>query len=163
MTNEESTERYVLEIGKATVFIVDEPSGATVSTFTGPDRLLAATAELNRLNAAAETSPESEPWTPAEFLSKELPAVARRQRIEGHLAEVREIEESLARVLAEDAINLKRATALREKLEKELSSPFSSTQTAQNADLVGQDTPEPFSFVERLQAPQREQSKPGPY
>lgn len=167
MTNEEQNERYWLEITPGSVLLHDGNTGEK-RIFTGPDRLLAATAELNRLNYEEEHVPEfyrvgPDPITPAEFLSKKLPAVARRQRIEGHLAEVREIEDSLTRVLAEDAANLQRATALREKLERVLSGPLSSTEAAQNAPGVGEDTIAPFGFVERLQAAQRALNKSQPY
>jgi hypothetical protein len=164
--SDETNERYVLEVGTGIVAVWDNVRMEAAQIFEGPDRLLAATAELNRLNATEETARTGvawQAWTPAEFLAKRLPDVARRQRIEGHLTEVKEIEESLVRVLAEDAASLKRATALREKLEKELASPLSEPLAAQNADLVGQDTVVPFGFVERFQAAQRALRKPGPY
>lgn len=157
MTNEEQGERYELIVsGAGLVEIFDNEQDKSIAGFAGPNRLLAATAELNRLNAAEETARTGmtwQAWTPAEFLTKTLPAVARRQRIEGHLAEVKEIEESLARVLAEDAANLQRATALREKLEKELSGPPSSTETTQNALGVGQDLPTRFQAAEARRKP----------
>src|SRR3954467_5038243 len=119
--SEEGNERYWINIVGQSVMLNDAVENETVKTFTGPERLLAATAELNRLNAM-ENEPELE-ITPAEFLAKTLPAVARRQRLESHLAEVIEIGDALSRLLAVDAANLKRAIVLREKLEKELASP----------------------------------------
>lgn len=157
--SDETNERYVLEVMIDVVLLEDHKEHRMVGMFTGPARLLAATTELNRLKDQDEirermapaaqtyagikdhfTKNPAERIAPAEFLAKRLPDVARRQRLEGHLAEVTEIEESLLRVLAEDAANLKRATVLREKLEKELASPLSEPLLAQNADLVGQDT-----------------------
>lgn len=165
MTNEESTERYWIEIERDAVYVMFDGAVVTRGTFTGPDRLLAATAELNRLNAEQEAwdRPLPEPTTPADFLTKRLPEVARRQRIESHLAEVVEIEEGLVRVLAEDAANLKRATALREKLEKELASPLSATLPDENAPEVAQGTYEPYGVSEAFPYGRNFAYKPQPY
>lgn len=181
MTNEEQNERYVLEIRAGRVNLIDMEENVTLHSFQGPSRLMAATTELDRLNAQEEIRSQMAPaafpskptrtdGTPAHFLSKTLPAVARRQRLEVHLAEVKEIEESLVRVLAEDAANLKRATALREKLEKELARPLNATQSAEKAPGVGQGTPfirNGYGYPTALRPYQaemrREMFKPGPY
>lgn len=133
--SDETNERYFMVISSGMVEIMDAIDQETAGIFTGPDRLLIATAELNRLNAKPEI-------TPAAFLAETLPAKARRQRLEAHLREVIEIGDALSAVLAADAANLKRAIALREKLEKELASPLSSTLPAQNAPEVLADAEE---------------------
>lgn len=129
--SEQSEDRYFMIVGHEEVRIMDEMTGDPIESVTGPDRLLKAVALLAELNGPAEepAGPEwrvgtsirnTKPVTPAAFLAETLPAVARRQRLEAHLAEVREMEDAFVRVLAEDAANLRRATALRKKLEKEL-------------------------------------------
>lgn len=169
--SDETNERYCIEIRGHEVVLFDNTEEVPARFFTGPDRLLNAVAELNRLNAMTDkhwTMPErilkpEQEITPAAFLAETLPAKARRQRLEAHLREVIEIGDALSAVLAADAANLERAIALREKLEKELVSPPSSTLPAQNADLVGQGTPSVLEVLATRGAVVNGLFKPGPY
>lgn len=110
----------------------------------------------------------SEP-TPAEFLSKTLPAYARRQRLESMLVEVTDAETEALALLAEDMTELNRAVALRRKLEKLLetcTSPSGSTESAQNDSVVLASTLAPLRNVRASLYGLRTArgiSKPGPY
>lgn len=168
MTNEESTERYALEIGRDVVEIWDESQEKTIAGFSGPDRLLAATTELNRLKGQGvlPAMVDRPHVSPSDFLTKTLPALARRQRIESRLTVVREHETHLAARLADATADHAQAVALRERLEKELSDHLSATETAQNAPVGGLDTIENLIRQGALRAfepVERDLFKPQPY
>jgi hypothetical protein len=141
--SEETSERYMLEIGTERVYVVDVESHERTE-FTGPDRLLAATTELNRLNAVEGmwTSIEkvTQPATPAAFLAETLPALARRQQLENQLAQVEAIKEHARSEVQRWQEIAQSAFDLRNRIREALARPLSATETAQNADLVGQDT-----------------------
>lgn len=182
----DEAERYVMEIGPAVVAIVDTKSDRVVMALDGGDRLLAATGYLQRMNRG-ETITEPEPGyfpapapevTPAEFLSKTLPAYARTQRADALLAELDEIERiSLEHVRGHSEI-LARAVKLREKLlaerDREASaSPLSATLSAATAPEAVPDPPRSIQAHTDAQSPDPVQraswrpefsrSKPGPY
>ncbi len=101
--------------------------------------------------------------TPAAFLADTLPALARRQRLESMLTEVRDVEKKAREILLADRGILRCATDLRKRLETALS----ATQSAETAEVVGRDTPE--SSVGLSSAAWAEAGglprmfKPGPY
>lgn len=172
--SEESSERFYLDIATHAVFLYDTSAGEVFS-FSGPDRLLAATAELNRLRDLEDSGrthavalPEPE-ITPAAYLAETLPAVARRQRLQGFLAEVQEIRRSLVAIVREDTANLNRAIELERRLMAELSegvSPLGATETAQNGPGVGEDAIEDLIRQGALRAfepIERDLFKPSPY
>lgn len=110
----------------------------------------------------------SEP-TPAEFLSKTLPAYARRQRLESMLVEVTDAETEALALLAADMQLLNRAVSLRRRLEKALescTSPSGSTESAENGSGVPTSTPScPRNLRASLYGSRTPGglSKPGPY
>lgn len=126
----ETSEHYELEIMNGAVQLWDNRMQTVVETFIGPDRLLNATAELNRLQAAD---------APAAYLTK----VKERSRLrhEAHLEKLRGRE---ATALAE----MNRASrALNEAIEERVSyerdmglSPLSATETAENGSGVAEGT-----------------------
>lgn len=173
--SEETNERYAIVIHPDVVVIMDTQYELAVEDFTGGDRLLAATGRLAELNGVEKAGEDS----PATFLAETLPAYAKRQytdlrrrRAEAHLAEVIDIEGTALEQVRTYSEILRRATALRLKLEDTLR-PLSEPVSAQKPEgvpastpatveaLTDAQSPDVWSFVERQQAERR--SAPGPY
>jgi hypothetical protein len=148
---QQDLERFTLEISPGAVRLCDTVTGRT-ATYTGPDRLLNATTELNRLKAEELKTPAFHRLQeeakklhliePSAFLAA-LTGYARRQRLSAMLKEVQEIETQAAALLADDARRLADTTALRERLEKMLErtvSPLSEPLSGQQPAAQGEDT-----------------------
>ncbi len=120
-------ERYQMAITDGAVWIVDTLAaghgGIILAGFKGTDRLMRATEELARIA-------RGNPW----------PLDRRRADLVSMLNQANRIEGKLIAMIAEDGERLKRATALRRKLEASLAA-LSATETAQDASPQGQDTP----------------------
>ncbi len=116
-------ERYEMAITDGAVWIVDtlaaDGGGMILAGFKGPDRLMRATEELARIA-------RPNPW----------PLDRRRADLVSMLNQANRIEGKLIAMIAEDGERLKRATALRRKLEASLAA-LSATETAQDDVLVG--------------------------
>jgi hypothetical protein len=144
------TERYWLDVQDGYVAIVDQHRcGIDVQTFTGPDRLLAATGRLAELNQA-ET-------TPAAFLAETLPAFARTQRREVLLAELNEIERIALREISGHAEILSRTVKLRDRIlagtADATGSPLSEPVSAQEPAGVPVTTPKAVQALTDAQSP----------
>lgn len=121
-----SQERFQMAITDDQIWIIDTSAGeggTVLSRFSGQDRLMRATDELMRL--AAPT-----PW----------PLSRRAADLSALLDQAWKIEGKLIELIAQDGERLKRATALRRKLEASLAA-LSATEAGQNAAGQGQGTP----------------------
>lgn len=109
MSEETNADRYVIDCHGSSVTVTDLLTETTVNTFTCPSALQSAVALAGRLNARDAAGHE----TPADFLTKTLPAFASRQRTESQLADLDRVEAALL-------ADLVKARALRVELEGRL-------------------------------------------
>lgn len=108
------SERYHVRLGRDRATVIDTVRRLEGPVFTGEDRLMRACAAMERLNDQVLAG-----LSPAEFLTQELPAFARRQR---QISAVREVETAALRAVSEASRLLAEATALIRRLEAEQAS-----------------------------------------